>query len=232
MHAGGQPLPHLLAPRRPGVLRAASRASSANSVSPQSRRAKPEQGEVRRQQPAVGQVVHRRQQLLAGQVAGDAEDHQGAGLGDPGQPPVPRIAQRVGDHDQSSRSAGLRCAGRSRWWAAGQARAARSWPMPAARSVRWRCRRGRLRSASALRSPAAWAACRLPNVYGLVGHREVLGDRPGDLQEGTRLRTALVVLAGGVQEARSPAEGHGVRGPARPARSAGRRRSASASRSR
>ena len=54
-----------------------------------------DQREARRQQAAVGQVVDRRHQLLAGQVAGDAEDDQAARAGDPGQPPVPRVAQRV-----------------------------------------------------------------------------------------------------------------------------------------
>ena len=34
-------------------------------------------------------------QLLAGQVAGDAEDHQSAGLRDPRKPPVLWVPQRV-----------------------------------------------------------------------------------------------------------------------------------------
>ena len=50
----------------------------------------PDQAEARRQQPAVGQVVDRRHHLLAGQVAGDAEEHQPARAGDPGQAPVLR----------------------------------------------------------------------------------------------------------------------------------------------
>ena len=52
--------------------------------------------EAGRQQPAVGQVVDGRQQLLARQVAGHAEHHQDARLGDPGDPAITRIAQRVG----------------------------------------------------------------------------------------------------------------------------------------
>ena len=43
-----------------------------------------DQGEARRQQPAVGQVVDGRHQLLAGQVAGDAEQDQHARARRPG----------------------------------------------------------------------------------------------------------------------------------------------------
>src|SRR5690606_39256683 len=53
-------------------------------------------GEAGRQESAVGQVVHRGEQLLAGEVAGDPEDHQTARSGDPRQAAVPRVAQRVG----------------------------------------------------------------------------------------------------------------------------------------
>ena len=51
-----------------------------------------------RQQPAVGQVVDGRQQLLGRQVAGHAEQHEHARAGQPRDPPVSRIAQRVRDH--------------------------------------------------------------------------------------------------------------------------------------
>ncbi len=54
------------------------------------------QGEARRQQTAVGQVVDGRHQLLAGQVSGDAEDDEPGRPGDPRQPPVAPVAQRVG----------------------------------------------------------------------------------------------------------------------------------------
>jgi hypothetical protein len=53
------------------------------------------QGEARRQQAAVGQVIDGWQQLLARQVAGDAEDDQHAWPGDPGNAPVTWIPQRV-----------------------------------------------------------------------------------------------------------------------------------------
>src|SRR6185369_7004351 len=54
-----------------------------------------QQHEPGRQQAAVGQVVHGRDQLLAGKVSGDTEHHQCAGVGEPGEPAVSRIAQRV-----------------------------------------------------------------------------------------------------------------------------------------
>ena len=59
-----------------------------------------DQREARRQQTAVGQVVDRRHQLLGGQVAGDTEDHQHARAGDPREPPVLRVAKRVGPQNQ------------------------------------------------------------------------------------------------------------------------------------
>ena len=87
--------PDLLVPGRPGVLlgRLAGQALEV-AVAPVAAR-EAEQHEVRRQQPAVGEVVDRRQQLLAGQVAGDPEDDEGARLRDPREPPVARVAQRV-----------------------------------------------------------------------------------------------------------------------------------------
>ena len=54
-----------------------------------------DQRELGRQQPAVGQVVDRGHQLLAGQVAGDAEDHHRARPRDPRQPLVALVPQRV-----------------------------------------------------------------------------------------------------------------------------------------
>ena len=50
------------------------------------------EGEARREQAAVGQVVDRGHQLLARQVAGDSEDHQPARAGDTWQALVPRVA--------------------------------------------------------------------------------------------------------------------------------------------
>jgi hypothetical protein len=59
-----------------------------------------EQREAGRQQPAVGQVVDRRDELLAGQVARDAEDDQRARVGDPRQPAVAGGAERVLGRDR------------------------------------------------------------------------------------------------------------------------------------
>ena len=55
-----------------------------------------EQHEARRQQTTVREVVHRRDELLLGQVAGHAEDHQHARVGHPWEPAVARGAERVG----------------------------------------------------------------------------------------------------------------------------------------
>ena len=51
--------------------------------------------EARRKQPAVGEIIDRRDELLLRQVARDAENYQRTRLRDPGQPPIERIAQRV-----------------------------------------------------------------------------------------------------------------------------------------
>ena len=58
----------------------------------------PDQGETRRKQTPIGQVVDRRHQLLGRQIAGDAEDHQHARAGNPREPPILRFAKRVGTH--------------------------------------------------------------------------------------------------------------------------------------
>src|SRR5699024_8434245 len=57
--------------------------------------AEADQAEAGRQQTAVGQVVDRRQQLLAREVAGDAEHHHRAGPCDEGHATVPGVAQRI-----------------------------------------------------------------------------------------------------------------------------------------
>ena len=55
-----------------------------------------EQREARRQETAVGEVVDGRHQLLAGQVAGDAEDDESGRARDAGKATVRGRAQRVG----------------------------------------------------------------------------------------------------------------------------------------
>ena len=144
----GELAPDLLAERRAGVL--ADRVVDdlvRSPASAQSRRAKPTSAKPGGSRPAVGQVVHGRHELLAGQVAGDAEDHQAAGPGDARQPPVARVAQRVapgGDPGPGS-LLGHRGAVRAGPRAAEQRRAAGT---PAARSVRCSRSTGRPWSAS------------------------------------------------------------------------------------
>ncbi len=54
-----------------------------------------DQREAGRQQPAVGEVVHRRHELLAGEVSGHAEDDERARSGDAVEAAVIGVAQRV-----------------------------------------------------------------------------------------------------------------------------------------
>ena len=93
--AGHELLPDRLAPRRAravlGGLLDERRELLVAEVLP----GEADEGESGRQQAAVGQVVDGRDELLAGQVAGDAEQDQAARAGDPGQAAVLRVAQRV-----------------------------------------------------------------------------------------------------------------------------------------
>ena len=81
----------------------------AKSSSSQSRRAKPTSEKPGGSRPAVGQVVDGRHQLLAGQVAGHAEDDQDARARHPRDAPVPRVAQRVGHRPGDHRASELGC---------------------------------------------------------------------------------------------------------------------------
>ena len=91
----GQLVPHLLAERRPGVL-ADSVADDLGEVlvGPVAAR-EADEAEARREQAAVGEVVDRRHDLLAREVARHPEQHEPARPGDPRQPPVLEVAQRV-----------------------------------------------------------------------------------------------------------------------------------------
>src|SRR5262249_4431152 len=116
----------------------------------------PDQGKPRRHPAAVGRVSHRRHQLLAGQVAGDAEQHKHARAGHPRDTPVPRVAQRV--------------RGAHRLDPVALARAAPStWRSPAARSRRCSRTAGLLRWRSAPTAPSAWASWSLPSVKSRPG---------------------------------------------------------------
>ena len=129
----------------------------------------PDQREARRQQAAVGEVVDRRHELLARQVAGHPEHDHAARAGDPGQPPVPRVAEGVG-------------ARRDPGWAHASPRPApteaseaptpstfSSWASPASWSVRCSWSTGRPWSASTAASPPAWAAMKSPKVNSRPG---------------------------------------------------------------
>src|SRR5699024_2603181 len=54
-----------------------------------------DQSKARRQQPPVGEVVDRWHELFAGQVTGDAEDHQRTRTGDAGETLVSRITEWI-----------------------------------------------------------------------------------------------------------------------------------------
>ena len=88
----GQLLPDLLAERRTGVLLDRGVHDLGEVLVLPVPAGEPDQSETGGQQPAVGQVVDRRHQLLGREVAGDPEDHQHAGTGDPRESPVLRIA--------------------------------------------------------------------------------------------------------------------------------------------
>ena len=55
----------------------------------------PGQAEARRQQAAVGQIVDGGEQLLTGQIAGHAENHDAAWACDAGKSQIARVAQRI-----------------------------------------------------------------------------------------------------------------------------------------
>jgi hypothetical protein len=106
----GQLVPHLLAELGPGVLlhRVVDDLGEVlvRPVTPR----EPGEAEPGRQQAPVGEVVDRRHHLLPGQVAGDPEQHQPAWSGDPGEPAVERVAERVGPWGGAARRAhGRRC---------------------------------------------------------------------------------------------------------------------------
>ena len=91
----GEAVPHVLPERRAGVLADGVVDDLAEVLRVPVTAGEPGQREARRQEAAVGQVVDRRHQLLARQVAGHPEDHQAARPRDPRQPLVARVAQRV-----------------------------------------------------------------------------------------------------------------------------------------
>ena len=93
--AFSQAIPDLLAERRPGVLFNAFEDNFGECVVGPVPSAEPDQCERGWQQPAVREVVDCRHQLLSGEVARHAEDHQPAGTRDAGHPLVTLVPQRI-----------------------------------------------------------------------------------------------------------------------------------------
>ena len=133
--------------------------------------------EARREQAAVGQVVDRRHQLLARQVARHPEDDHAARPGDPREPAVPGVAQRVGGtHGQAVRSRPRR-AGRRPAPARGRYAASRA----ARPTTRRTCRRPRPRApatTSCMSMPTAASARRSCAGGAVAGRHRVAGDLP------------------------------------------------------
>ncbi len=95
LDVAAQAPPHCLVPGRAGVFLGRLLGQTLEvAVAPVTAR-EPEQHEVRWKQTTVGEVVDRGEQLLAGEVSGDAEHDQGAGFGCAGQPAVARVAKEV-----------------------------------------------------------------------------------------------------------------------------------------
>ena len=95
-------------------------------------------------------------------------------------------------------------------YASAAATAAFSAFSPAATSAPRCTRRARRpRDSSTARSPAAWASITTPKVYCWPGMSSVVGVLCGDLQKDAGIRSALVILPGGVQKARSETEAGG-----------------------
>ena len=130
----GQLLPDLLAELRAGVLLDRVVHDRGEVLVGPVAPGEADQAEPRRQQTAVGQVVDRRHHLLAGQVAGDAEEHHPARSGDPRKSPVLRRAEWVdpGREDVTREPAGRR-RDRRGWQGAAAAPAGRGRSAPGRR---------------------------------------------------------------------------------------------------
>ena len=171
-----------------------------------------DQREAGWQQAAVGEVVDGRDELLARQVPGDAEDDQGARPRHAWQPTVAGVAQRV-VADDVPRRVGVRRDVDQRRVARGHAAglpaasaASSSWRTPAARSVRCSRTTGRPAARGRGWSPSAWAIWSRPKVNGRPGTSTSRVTAPVTWRKTPDLRAALVELAGRVQEPRAPAE--------------------------
>ena len=109
-HAGGELLPDGRVPRGAGAgahggAHVVAQVLVVPVAAPHSH-----QAEAGGQQPAVGQVVDGREQLVARQVAGDAEHDQHAGVRDAGQAQIPGVQQGVrGGARRAGRPRRIRC---------------------------------------------------------------------------------------------------------------------------
>src|SRR5699024_11185444 len=154
----GQGAPDLLAEGRPGVLAHRVADDLAEVLVGPVTTGEADEGEPGREEAPVGEVVDRRQELLAGEVAGDPEEHEAARPRDPRQALVPRVPQRVDLGGDGGRA-----------HARPPRRAASTSARPASCSVRWSTRTGRPRSARTAASPPAWAAMNSPRVNSRPG---------------------------------------------------------------
>ena len=148
--AGHELLPHGVAPRRAGAVLGGLLDERLELLVAEVVPGEADQGESGRQQAAVGEVVDGRDELLAGQVAGDTEQDQAARAGDARQTPILGIAQRVRDEAHPSSSSR-----RSGSAVDGSARCSLSTGRPCSRST-WA-------------SPAACEAMNSPNVKSRPG---------------------------------------------------------------
>src|SRR5690606_37691118 len=61
------------------------------------------------EESAVGEIVDGEHELAAGEVAGDAEDDEGAGAGEAAEAPIPVFAQGVGVRSECDKAHALLC---------------------------------------------------------------------------------------------------------------------------
>src|ERR671910_684161 len=149
----GQGTPDLLAERRPSPFTHRLVDDLAEVLVGPVPAREADEREPRREEPAVREVVDGRHELLASQVAGDTEEHQGARARDPREPLVPVVAQRVGPRGHLGRAHA-----RPRPMAARTRRMPSSWSVMCSRST------GRPCSARTVASPPACAAMNSPKV--------------------------------------------------------------------
>jgi len=93
--ASSKLLPHRLAPRRTSPVLGSLLDHLGERLFAEVLTREADQGEARRQQSTVGEVVYRGNELLLGKVAGDAEQDEAARTGNARESAIARIAQWV-----------------------------------------------------------------------------------------------------------------------------------------